>query len=196
MTPERTFGTPVLHLLAGPNGAGKSTLATRVLQPLTHLRFVNADVIAMQQWPDEQEVHAYEAARLAEAERRELIAVRESFITETVFSHPSKVALLGTAQERGYLVYLHVVMVPVSVTLGRVAHRVRHGGHTVPEQKIRERYDRLWPLVARAREMADVTRFYDNENDVTPLRLVALYRHGRLQGAAHWPEWTPTVLTG
>src|SRR5699024_2113583 len=142
-----------------PNGAGKSTLVTRVLQPQTHLRFVNADSIAAQRWPEQQEAHAYDAARLAEAQRRALIAAGESFIAETVFSHPSKVALIEAAQAYGFLVYLHVVMVPVAVTLGRVEHRVRHGGHTVPEQKILERYDRLWPLVARARELADTTRF-------------------------------------
>lgn len=196
MTPGQTSGTPVLHLLAGPNGAGKSTLVTRVLQPQTHLRFVNADSIAAQRWPGQQEAHAYDAARLAEAQRRALIAAGESFIAETVFSHPSKVALIEAAQAHGFLVYLHVVMVPVAVTLGRVEHRVRHGGHTVPEQKILERYDRLWPLVARARELADTTRFYDNENDATPFRPVAVYRHGRLQGGTHWPEWTLAVLTG
>ncbi len=194
MTPAHA-GTPVLHLLAGPHGAGKSTLATRVLQPQTHLRFVNADVIAARHWPEQPEAHGYDAARLAQAQRRALIEAGESVISETVFSHPSKVALIEEAQQHGYLVYLHVVMLPLAVTLGRVQHRVRHGGHTVPEQKIRERYDRLWPLVARAREPADVTRFYDNENDARPFRLVAVYRHGRPQGEAHWPVWTPTALT-
>ena len=195
-TPTHTdSGTPVLHLLAGPNGAGKSTLARRVLQPQTHLRFVNADVIVARHWPEDQSAHAYDAARLAEAERRRLIFAGESFITETVFSHSCKVRLIETAQEHGYLVYLHVLMVPLAVTLGRVEHRVRHGGHAVPEQKIRQRYDRLWPLVAQARELADTTRFYDNENDVTPLRLIAMYRHGRPIGTAQWPIWTPTALT-
>ena len=192
MTPAKT---PVLHLLAGPNGAGKSTLGIRVLQPQTHLRFINADAIAARQWPDDQAAHAYDAAQIAEAERRRLIAAGEPFISETVFSHPSKVALIDIARAHGYLVYLHVVMVPLAVALGRVDHRVRHGGHTVPEQKIRERYDRLWPLIAQARHRADTTRFYDNENDVRPLRLVAVYRRGRPQGAPQWPEWSPAALT-
>ena len=187
-------GTPVLHVLAGPNGAGKSTLASRVLQPQTHLPIVNADAIAAERWPDAQVERAYEAARLAAIERDRLLAAGESFITETVFSHPSKVQLVETAQARGYLVYLHVVMVPLAVTLGRVEHRVRQGGHTVPEPKIRQRYDRLWPLVARARELADVTRFYDNEDDAMPLRVVATYAGGRPQGVPQWPQWTPAVL--
>lgn len=187
-------GTPVLHLLAGPNGAGKSTLVSRVLQPATHLSFVNADVIAAARWPEAQAEHAYEAARIAEAERRRLMADGEPFITETVFSHPSKVELIRDAQAQGYLVHLHVVMVPLAVTLGRVEYRVGHGGHGVPEQKIRERYDRLWPLVVKARALADVAWFYDNESQARPLRRVAKYEYGRVQGTPEWPAWAPKVL--
>ena len=80
---------PVLHLIAGPNGAGKTTLATRVIAPVTHLPFINADVIAAQRWPDAQAEHAYDASQVAAEQRRELIGARASFITETVFSHPS-----------------------------------------------------------------------------------------------------------
>lgn len=187
------MSTPVLHLLAGPNGAGKSTLALRVLQPQTHLPFVNADLIAADRWPGAELEHAYEAAAAAAGARQELIRAREPFITETVFSHRSKVDLVAHASARGYLVHLHVVMVPVDVTVLRVEHRVRHGGHQVPEGKIRERYDRLWPLVARARAIADRTTFYDNENDRRPFRVVAVFEHG-VPVAENWPRWAPPVL--
>ena len=65
---------PVLHLLAGPNGAGKSSYASDVLEPVTHLPFINADVIAAERWPDAQLEHAYDAARIAERRRQEFIA--------------------------------------------------------------------------------------------------------------------------
>ena len=55
--------TPVLHLLAGPNGAGKTTFVADILQPITRLPFVNADVIAADLWPDAQAEHAYDASR-------------------------------------------------------------------------------------------------------------------------------------
>lgn len=84
---------PLLHLLAGPNGAGKSTYVRDVLVPATSLPFVNADLIAAQRSPQSQAVHAYEAAQIAGAERRAHIAAGDSFISETVFSHPSKVQL-------------------------------------------------------------------------------------------------------
>ena len=53
---------PVLHLLVGPNGAGKTTLFERVLSPITHLPFINADVLARQHWPGDEEAHGHEAA--------------------------------------------------------------------------------------------------------------------------------------
>ena len=52
---------PVLHVLAGPNGAGKTTFYQRVLAPVTHLRFVNADLIAAEVWPGDPVAHAYDA---------------------------------------------------------------------------------------------------------------------------------------
>src|SRR5436190_19961974 len=108
--------TPVLHVLAGPNGAGKSTLAERVLVPVTHLPFVNADLLAAEHWPGEEASHAEDGQRLASEERARLLAEGASFITETVFSHSSKVDLVREAVSLGYEVHLHVVLVPEELT--------------------------------------------------------------------------------
>ena len=43
-----------------------------------------------------------EAARIAEARRRKRISTGDSFISETVFSHRSKVQLVEDAVEAGY----------------------------------------------------------------------------------------------
>lgn len=192
------MSTPVLHLLAGPNGAGKSTLAESILIPRTHLPFVNADLLAEQLWPgdrDEQSRRAAAVSQLAAGERDRLMAEKVSFITETVFSHPSKVDLLRRAQLFGYTVSLHIVMVPEDLAVERVADRVTFGGHTVPEDKIRGRYGRLWELVARARAMVDRADFYDNSSLDEPFRRVAVYEYGQPVGQPSWPAWTPAPLT-
>lgn len=189
-----TSPDPILHLIAGPNGAGKTTLATRVIAPATRLPFVNADVIAALRWPTAQSEHAYEASRLAAEQRRGLIVDHASFITETVFSHPSKLDLIRDAQASGYRVHLHVVLVTEDLSVARVSDRVRRGGHTVPEKKIRERYQRLWTLVVQARNLAERTYIYDNSRAATPLRLIASYEHGQLVGSADWSAWTPVEL--
>jgi predicted ABC-type ATPase len=186
--------TAVLHVLAGPNGAGKTTFVERVLQPATHLPFVNADVIATERWPHDTAVHAYEASDLAAQQRFQLLDERASFITETVFSHPSKLDLIKQAVASGYLVHLHAILVPEDVSVDRVAHRVQRGGHDVPEGKTRQRYRRLWDLVAAAVPVADRTTFYDNSRALTPYRVVAAYERGRLIGTTNWPAWTPAAL--
>lgn len=186
--------TPLLHLLAGPNGSGKSTFAERLLVPITHLPFINADLIAARRWPGHELDHAYEASRLAAEERSRLIDERASFITETVFSHDSKVALVRTAVDRGYAVTLHVMLVSPDVAVARVAERVGRGGHDVPEGKVRERHARLWPLLARASGDVDRTVFYDNSCGGSPFRIIGTKERGRWVGAADWPAWAPDVL--
>lgn len=116
---------------------------------------MNADEIAHARWPAAEAAHAYDASNIAAEQRAELLADRQSFVTETVFSHESKLSLSETAVDAGYLVTLHVVAIPVDLAVARVADRVRVGGHAVPETKIRVRYDRLWPLVRSAIAVVD-----------------------------------------
>ena len=186
---------PLLHLLVGPNGSGKSTYARDVLIPVTRLPFINADEIAARQWPDASSAHAYEAARLAEQLRRRAIEQRTSFISETVFSHPSKVDLVAAAVDAGYLVHLHVMLVPVELSIVRVGERVRRGGHDVPESKIRERHERLWSFVSAAASIADHVEVFDNGSASAPFRLCATLRHGRMIGEPEWPAWAPPEVS-
>jgi predicted ABC-type ATPase len=185
---------PVLHVLAGPNGAGKTTLYERVIGPTTQLPFVNADRIAAERWPGSEVTQAYDAAREAARRRTEFLDQRRSFVAETVFSHPSKIELLDTAHQAGYLITLHIVMVPVALAVLRVSDRVARGGHGVPEAKIVERWERLWPHVAAAIPVADEVFVYDNSHAKRPYRIVAQLRDGRPVVTATWPRWTPAVL--
>jgi predicted ABC-type ATPase len=187
-------GDPVLHVLAGPNGAGKTTFYGEILAPATHLEFVNADVIAAERWPDDTVTHGYEAGRLAAAQRDGRLAEGSSFATETVFSHPSKVDLLRRAAAAGYRITLHIVLVPVDLAAARVVNRVATGGHHVPEEKVRARYDRLWGHVADGISVAHEARVYDNTRAAKPFRLVAVWRDGQLTGEPDWPAWTPKPL--
>lgn len=188
------MSTPLLCVLAGPNGSGKSTFVHTVLEPATGLPFINADEIATALWPGEEEMRGYEASRAAAAARAQAITDRRSFITETVFSHPSKIALLKQATQAGYRVELHVMLIPEDVTVARVAYRVSTGGHTVPPDKIRERYRRLWGLVVDARAIVHRATFYDNSRS-KPFQQVAVYERGHPVGMPTWPTWTPEVLT-
>jgi predicted ABC-type ATPase len=183
-----------LDLVAGPNGAGKSTFVELTLAPmLGGSDFVNADEIAKQRWPKDPASHAYEAALIAAETRAKLIELRRSFIAETVFSHPSKLELIDTAKVGGYAVVLHVVLIPEQLAVARVAYRVQSGGHPVAENKIRERYHRLWALVAEAITRCDQATVYDNSGLKGP-RIVAQMSEGFIVGSPAWPDWTPQAL--
>ena len=184
-----------LDLVVGPNGAGKSTFVREILTPQRpDALFVNADVIAAQRWPDDPQSHAYNAAKVAGATRSALIQEGREFIAETVFSHPSKVELVDEAQAAGYFVALHVLMVPEDLAVARVAYRTRRGGHAVPVDKVRERYQRLWSNVAVAAGKANSAVFWDNSTLEGPL-VVAEMQEGVPLGKPDWPTWTPDALT-
>jgi len=183
-----------LHLVVGPNGSGKTTFFEEFLAlELPSYVYVNADEIAKARWPADSDAHAYEAAQVAAETRAYLIAGGRSFIAETVFSHQSKLDLLRSAQAAGYQVVLHVMLVPEELAVRRVAYRVQAGGHDVPERKIRERYQRLWPLVAQAVSLADRAVLYDNARRTGPVKIAEFFG-GLPIGAAAWPAWAPEPM--
>lgn len=184
-----------LDLVVGPNGAGKSTFVELTLAPLLPgSAFVNADEIAKHRWPADPAAHAYQAARVAAETRAELIKLRRTFIAETVFSHPSKLDLIDTAHAADYTVVLHVLLIPEELAVQRVKHRVVAGGHDVPEDKIRQRYQRLWDPVVTAITRCDSATGYDSSTRKGP-RIVAHMSGGHLVGASSWPAWTPRGLS-
>lgn len=181
-------------MVMGPNGSGKTTFVTEFLAPeLPGYAYVNADAIARARWPADSDAHAYEAARVAAETRAHLIAGGRSFIAGTVFSHPSKLEEIRSAQEAGYQVVLHVMLVPEELAVRRVAYRVQAGGHDVPEHKIRERYRRLWRLASQVISLADRAVVYDNSRLAGPVK-VAEFFGGLPIGAAIWPEWAPEPI--
>lgn len=183
-----------LDLVVGPNGAGKSTLFARVIEPARPgLPFVNADLIAAARFGADAEARSYEAAEIAARTREALIDARLDFCAETVFSHASKLELIETALDAEYHVTVHVVMVPVELSSRRVLARVAAGGHSVPEEKIRTRFERLWPNVAAIVPVTHQTVFWDNADDAGPRRL-ATFRRGLPDFRPTWPAWCPPVI--
>ena len=183
-----------LDLIVGPNGAGKSTFVREYLLPSLPpgTLSVDADGIAKARWPRAEAEHSYEAARIAADTRDRLLTLRQPFVAETVFSHPSKLDLIDNALAAGYTVALHVIVVPLVISQHRVPLRVAHGGHHVPPEKIAGRYTRLWPLVADAIGRADTAGVWDNSGR-RPVK-VAEFIGGLPVSPPRWPVWTPTPL--
>lgn len=100
---------PTIILLAGPNGAGKSTLYETRVAPSFAGSFINADIIQREDLRDTSPEASYEAARIASIRRAEYLAKRRDFVTETVFSHPSKLEFVDEARTAGFtVIIMHV----------------------------------------------------------------------------------------
>jgi predicted ABC-type ATPase len=185
---------PTLHIIAGPNGAGKTTLyRNRLKKKYTDIEFVNADELANEAFghPALTAAESEHGQRLAENRRRQLMLEHKSLVTESTFSHPSKVNLICDAKAAGYEVVLyHVNVRTPTLSVLRVVDRVNTGGHPVPEDKIRQRYDRNQPLIREAAKLADRTYIFDNSKIGKPHELVAILQQGRaVRISENVPAW-------
>lgn len=189
-----TDDRPTLHVIAGPNGAGKTTLYEhRIAKRTAGAEFVNADELAKQQYGHAAETlkESQTGQRRAEERRRILMAERKSLVTESTFSHPSKLDLVREAKAAGYrLAMYHVNVCSANLSVDRVAFRVDKGGHPVPENKIRERYVRNQQLIREAVKIADRAYVFDNSKVGKPLTLVIELRQGQAVRANEYvPKW-------
>ena len=136
---------PNVIVLAGPNGAGKSTAAARLLQgTLQVTEFVNADVIARGLSAFHPEGASMAAGRIMLTRLRELAEDGKDFAFETTLASRSFAPWLKQLiEERGYRLSLFFFWLPSpDMAVNRVAERSRTGGHSVPEETIRRRYER------------------------------------------------------
>lgn len=135
---------PDVIVIAGPNGAGKSTLAPHLLRDgLGIFEYVNADTIAQGLSAFAPETAAIEAGRIMLHRLKELAKQREDFAFETTLATRSYAKWLPTLRPKGY--HVHLVFLWLNspgLAIERVAERVRVGGHDIPEETIRRRYDR------------------------------------------------------
>jgi predicted ABC-type ATPase len=133
---------PKLYIIAGPNGAGKTTFAGKFLPTCTTSReFVNADMIAQRLMPSNPEAASLRAAREMLERINALAAQRMDFTIETTLSGKTYLPWLRNLKNSGYELHLYFLWLPdVSMSIMRVANRVRNGGHNIPEAVIRRRY--------------------------------------------------------
>ncbi len=184
-----------LWILAGGNGSGKSTFYRTRLEALG-LPFINADILAKQLYPHQPEQHSYEAARIAETMRSELLQEGRSFCFETVFSHPSKIDFVAQAKSMGYeiiLVFVHLDN--ISLNQARVSQRVSEGGHHVPEEKVSSRIPKVLQNIQQTLPLCNQCYLLDNSRLDNPFQQIAVIHNGQLRPmVASLPQWAESLL--
>lgn len=161
---------PVLIVIAGPNGSGKTEITkilTRKHSWAEGLLQINPDVIAETEfggWNDRESI--LKAANRADEIREQCLAARKSLLFETVLSIPEKVDFIRRAKAAGYFIRLiFVATESPEINILRVAWRADQGGHKVPEEKVRSRYEKALRLAVAAAKIVDRAYFVDNSRD-------------------------------
>lgn len=158
---------PQVVVIAGPNGAGKTTAAPRLLHAAVGIdAFVNADVIAQGLSGFSPATAALEAGRIMLNRLDELAQARVDFAFESTLAGRSVRGRLLDLIARGYAVHLFYLWLPSpDMAVERVRHRVKAGGHHVPEVTIRRRFwrslvnfDRLYRPIVTNWQLYDASR--------------------------------------
>lgn len=184
-----------LWLLAGGNGAGKSTFYRTQLET-RGIPFVNADILARQLFPEHPEQHSYEAAKIAEELRKQLLKEGRSFCFETVFSHVSKIDFVAQAKAIGYEIILAFIHLDeVELNHARIAQRLTEGGHDVPPEKISSRIPRTLKNISQTVALCDHVYLLNNSRLDNPFLRVAEIHHGQVTiKQKPLPEWAKGIL--
>jgi predicted ABC-type ATPase len=158
---------PEVIIVAGPNGAGKTSFARQFITRLDRkLSFINADEIA-RAIPEDvqpQSRRDIEAARSMLRRMGQLVNEQADFGIETTLSALGYLAKIRLWQSLGYRVTLIFLRLPsADHAVERVRRRVSAGGHDIPEDTIRRRFDQgLENLEMLYKPLVDSWYVYDS----------------------------------
>lgn len=135
---------PNLYVIGGANGSGKTTVALSVLPSILGVfEYVNADAIAAGLSPLNPESMAIQAGRLMLERLQTSVNSGVDFAFETTLAARTFAPLLRDYKAKGYTINLiYFWLRSPDLAIKRVARRVASGGHSIPEDVIRRRYDR------------------------------------------------------
>jgi predicted ABC-type ATPase len=137
---------PDLIVIAGPNGAGKTTFASEY-PPIVDrgLPFVNADEIARELAQNGMRGTQTDlrAGRAMLVRVDSLVSAGANFALETTLASLTYAQKIPVWRQRGYVVSLiYIRLQSVEDSVARVRKRIAAGGHGIPEEALRRRFDR------------------------------------------------------
>lgn len=201
---------PCIAVLAGTNGAGKSSVGGAMLRQVG-VPYFNPDEVAVgisRQYPDlpQTEVNSlawHEGLR----QLQEAIRLRHDYAFETTLGGGTITRTLLQALDAGFDVCIwYVGLTSPELHIARVRARVAQGGHAIPEETIRQRFDssrlHLIQLMPRLSEL----KVFDNSTETDPscgkhpepillLHVVQGKRAGPNNSALmQTPEWAKPII--
>ncbi len=201
---------PCIYVLAGTDGAGKSSVGGAMLSQFgvpffnpdhaaRRIRSANAGVTQEQA----NSAAWHEGTRLL----RRAVDERLNFAFETTLGGHTITALLEQALTGGLEVWVwYVGLSSPELHIARVRARVSRGGHNIPEERIRHRYDRSRLNLIHLLPALTELWVYDNSDDAVPEKglapepLPVLHMaRGKIVDAcdlAITPDWAKPIIAG
>ncbi|KLD74845.1 AAA family ATPase [Xanthomonas hyacinthi] len=176
-------------VLAGVNGAGKSSLLGAMLQE-DQATWFNPDsftrALTEQGWPlEEANAQAWHESR---RRLQRALAEGTDYAFETTLGATTIPALLRQACEQHEVTIWFCGLASVDLHLQRVAARVAHGGHDIPEARIRHRYDASRANLIDLIPHLTTLHVYDNSSPAdTDGQVAALLVLEMEQSRVHYP---------
>lgn len=158
---------PNLYVIGGANGSGKTTTAKQILPSFLEVfEYVNADEIAVGLSPFNPESVAIQAGRLMLARLDYLVNAEVDFAFETTLAARHFAKFMRKCKAKGYIINLiYFWLQSPELAIARVRRRVESGGHNIPEETIRRRYQRgRINLMNLYLPLCDTWSIYDNSN--------------------------------
>lgn len=197
-----------IWVLAGTNGGGKSSVGGALLRASGGVYF-NPDEVAAKLRKDDPALDPTSANAMAwrtgVAQLRRAIASSRSYFFETTLGGNTITALLHQALDAGQEVRIwYAALDSPERHIARVATRVQRGGHDIPQDAIRARYDdsrrNLFSLLPRLTEL----KVFDNSFEADPAlgtpprpTLVLHWRSSRVIGTPELkdtPAWAKPIV--
>lgn len=197
-----------IYVIAGVNGAGKSSIGGAAFRSLGGDYF-NPDETArelMAAAPGLGQAEADIAAwRQGSKLLRQAIAERLDYAFETTLGGNTIPRLLAEAAAQGIAIYVwYAGLSSPELHIQRVRSRVRKGGHDIPEEAIRRRYERSRLNLVALLPGLTALRVYDNSTDGDPAEgampsptLVLHTERGKIlnpQDLPHSPDWAKPIV--
>jgi len=196
-----------IYVIAGVNGAGKSSIGGAAFRAFGG-DYYNPDEAARQLISADPGLDAGEANGAAWQQGvgllRQAIAERLDFAFETTLGGNTIPRLLAEAAAQGIGIYVwYAGLSSPELHLQRVRSRVRHGGHNVPEDAIRRRYERSRLNLVALLPLLTALRMYDNSMEAdpaggaTPVPVLVLHiERGKILNPADLPrapDWAKPI---
>jgi predicted ABC-type ATPase len=161
-----------IYVIAGVNGAGKSSIGGAAFRSFGG-DYYNPDEAARELIATDPGRDAAEADAAAWRQGvrllRQAIAERLDFAFETTLGGNTIPRLLAEAAAQGIGIYVwYAGLSSPELHLRRVRSRVRRGGHDIPEEAIRRRYERSRLNLIALLPLLTALRMYDNSADADP----------------------------